>query len=58
MLNDVDNVKLKKTLRNMSNVLTKIVKKSIFSEMKLPVSLMKKHASFLLKICPVFSGNT
>ena len=38
----------------MGNVLAKIKKKSIFSEMKLAGSLMKKHASFPLKIYPVF----
>ena len=38
----------------MGNVLTKIVKKSIFSKMKLADLLMKKRTSFTSKICPVF----
>ena len=38
----------------MGNILSKIVKKSIFSEMKLAGPLMKKHASFTVKIRPVF----
>ena len=38
----------------MGNALAKIVKKSIFSEMKFAGSLIKKHASFPLKISPVF----
>ena len=57
-------MKLRKTLKNMSNVLAKIVKKSIFSKIKLAGLLMKKRASYPTKICPVFldlnafSGNT
>ena len=60
----VDTMKLRKNLKNMGNVLAKIVKKSIFSKIKLAGLLMKKRASFPLKICPVFwdlnvfSGNT
>ena len=50
----VDTVKLEKTLKNMGNALAKIVKKTIFSEMKFAGSLIKKHASFPLKISPVF----
>ena len=50
----VGTIKLGKTLKNMGNVLTKIVKKSIFSKMKLTSLLMKKRASFPSKICPVF----
>ena len=38
----------------MGNVLAKIAKKSISSEMKLAGALMKKHASFPLNISPVF----
>ena len=47
-------MKLGKTLKNVGNVLAKIVKKSIFSIMKLINLLMKKRASFSSKICPVF----
>ena len=50
----VDTVKLEKTLKNMGNVLAKIAKNSIFNEMKLVGSLMKKHALFRSKTCPVF----
>ena len=39
----------------MGIVHAKIVKKSIFSEMKLASSLIKKDASFPLKIVPAFS---
>ena len=39
-----DTVKLEKTPKNPGNVLAKIEKKSIFSEMNLAGSLMKKHA--------------
>ena len=39
-------MKLGKNLKNMSNVLAKIMKKSIFSEMKLTGLLMKKRAVF------------
>ena len=42
----VDTVKLEKTLKNMGNVPAKIAKKSIFNELKLAGSLMKKHVSF------------
>ena len=49
----VDTVKLEKTLKNMSNIFTKIVKKSIFIEIKLAGSLIKKHTSFPLKTGPV-----
>ena len=38
----------------MDNVIAKIVKKSIFSKIKLAGLLMKKRASFPSKICPVF----
>ena len=38
----------------MGNILTKIVKKLIFSKMKLAGLLMKKRTSFPSKICPVF----
>ena len=38
----------------MGNVLAKIAKNSIFNEMKLAGSLMKKRALFPSKICPVF----
>ena len=41
----VDTVILEMTLKNMGNVLAKIVKKSIYNEMKLAGSVMKKHAS-------------
>ena len=51
----VDTVKLGNTLKNMSNVLAKIVQNSIFSKMKLTDLPMKKRASFPSKICPVFS---
>ena len=51
----VDTVKLGNTLKNMGNVLAKIVQNSIFSKMKLTGLLMKKRASFPSKICPVFS---
>ena len=47
-------MKLGKTLKNMGNVLAKIVKKSIFSKMKLTGLLMKKRTSFPSKIFPVF----
>ena len=47
-------MKLEKTLKNMDNVLAKIVKKSIFSKMKLTGLLTKKCASFPSNICPVF----
>ena len=47
-------MKLGKTLKNIGNVLAKIVKKSIVSKMKLTRLLMKKHASNPSKICPVF----
>ena len=47
-------MKLGKALKNMSNVLPKIVKKLVFSKMKLAGLLMKKHASFPSKICPAF----
>ena len=50
----VDTVKLEKTLKNMGNVLAKIAKNSIFNEMKLAGSLMKKRALFPSKTCPVF----
>ena len=51
-------MKLGKTLKNMGNVLAKIVKKSIFSTMKFTSLLMKKRASFPSKICPVFLRST
>ena len=41
-------------LENMGNVLAKVVKKIIFSKMKLVSILMKKRASIPSKICPVF----
>ena len=47
-------MKLGKTLKNMGNVLAKIMKKSIFSKMKLTSLLMKKRASFPSNIFPVF----
>ena len=47
-------MELGENLKNMGNVLAKIVKKSIFSKMKLTGSLKKKRASFPSKICPVF----
>ena len=47
-------MKLGKTLKNMGNVLAKIVKKSVFSKMKLANLLMKKRGSFHSKIYPVF----
>ena len=47
-------MKLGKTLKNMGNVLAKIVKKSIFSKMKHTGLLMKKRASFPSKIFHVF----
>ena len=47
-------MKLGKTLKNMGNVLAKIVKKSIFSKMKLTGLLMKKRTSFPSKILHVF----
>ena len=47
-------MKLGKTLKNMGNVLAKIMKKSIFSKMKLTSLLMKKQASFPSQICPAF----
>ena len=47
-------MKLEKTSKNMGSVLAKIVKMSIFGKMKLTSLLMKKRASFLSKICPVF----
>ena len=50
----VDTVKLGKTLKNMDNVLAKIVKKSIFSKMEIADLLIKKLASFPSKICSVF----
>ena len=50
----IDIMKLGKTLKNMGNVLAKIVKKSIFSKMKLTGLLMKKRTSFPSKIFHVF----
>ena len=47
-------MKLGKTLKNMSNVLAKPVKKSIFSKKRLVSLLMKKRTSFPSKICTVF----
>ena len=47
-------MKLGKTLKNMSNVLAKPVKKSIFSKKRLVSLLMKKRTSFPSKICAVF----
>ena len=47
-------MKLGKTFKNMGNVLAKIVKKSVFSKMKLTILLTKKRASFPSKNCPVF----
>ena len=43
----VDTMKLGKTVKNMGSVLAKIVKKSIFSKMKLAGLQMKKPASLL-----------
>ena len=40
----VGNMELGKTLKNMGKVLAKIVKKSVFSKMKLTSLLMKKRA--------------
>ena len=40
-------MKLGKSLKNMGNVLAKIVKKSIFNKMKLNGLLMKKPLYFL-----------
>ena len=48
-----DTMKLENTIKNMGNVLAKIVKKSILSKTKLAGLLMKKRASFASKICPV-----
>ena len=45
---------LGKSLKNMGNVLEKIVKKFIFSRMKFVDLLMKRHPSFPSKICSVF----
>ena len=39
---------------NMANVLAKVVKKSIFSKLKLTGLVIKKCASFPSKICPIF----
>ena len=47
-------MKLGKTLKDMGNVPAKIVKKSIFSKMKLTSLLLKKRALFPSKICPIF----
>ena len=47
-------MKLEKTLKNMSNILAKIVKKSIFSKIKLVNLPMKKRTSIRSKICPAF----
>ena len=47
-------MKLGKTLKNMGNVLAKIVKRFIFSKMKLTGLPMKKRGSFLSKICAAF----
>ena len=47
-------MKFGKTLKNMSNIEAKIVKKFIFSKMKIIGLLMKKRASFPSKICPAF----
>ena len=47
-------MKLGETLKNMGNILAKIVEKFIFSKMKLTSLLMKKHASFPSNIYPVF----
>ena len=49
-----DVVKLGKALENLRYVLAKIVRKAIFSKMKLAGLLMKKRASFPSKICPIF----
>ena len=54
MPSSVGTMKLEKTHKNVDSVLPKIVKKSIFSKMKLTSLLMKKHASFPSKICPDF----
>ena len=48
----VDTMKLGKNVKDMGSVLAKIMKKSIFSKMKLAGLRMKKPASFALKICP------
>ena len=50
----VNTVKLEKTFKNMSNVLGKLVKKFVFSKMKLACLQTKKRTSFPSKICPVF----
>ena len=47
-------MKLGKALKNMGNILAKIVEKFIFSKMKLTSLLMKKRAPFPSNICPVF----
>ena len=47
-------MKLGKTLKNMGNVLAKIVKTPIFSKMNLTGLLMKKRASFPPKIFALF----
>ena len=47
----VDTMKSGTNLKNMGNVLAKIV--SIFGKMKLAGLLLKKRASFPSKICPV-----
>ena len=44
----------RKDPKNMGNVLAKIVKKSIFSKIKLTSLLVKKRASFPSKNWPVF----
>ena len=51
-----DTVILEKALKNTGNVLAKIVKKSIFSEMKLPGSVMKKRTSFPLSFALCFKN--
>ena len=53
LYSSVDTMKLGKTFKNVGNFLAKIVKKSIFSKMKLAGLLMKKHTSFPSKICRV-----
>ena len=53
-ISSVGTMKLRKTLKNMGNILAKIVEKFIFSKMKLTSLLMKKRASFPSNICPVF----
>ena len=45
---------LGESLKNMGNVLQKIVKKFIFSRMKFVALLMKKHASFLQRFVLYF----